>query len=168
VGGVRAGAGIVAEGDAIRLDPDVLPVDVVAFLADARAGLAAAQRNSSEAQSLLAAAESAYHGDFLEEDPYEDWAARLREEARLIYLQVVAVLAARAESGGEYALASRYCLRVLERDPYDEPAHLMLVRVLAAAGSHGEARRCYQTYVTRMREIEVDPRPFSASTRRRA
>ncbi|MFC3894574.1 BTAD domain-containing putative transcriptional regulator [Lentzea rhizosphaerae] len=169
---LRAGAGIVAEGDAIRLDPDVLPVDVVAFLADARAGLAAAQRNSSEAQSLLAAAESAYHGDFLEEDPYEDWAARLREEARLIYLQVVAVLAARAESGGEYALASRYCLRVLERDPYDEPAHLMLVRVLAAAGSHGEARRCYQTYVTRMREIEVDPRPFPGvfigSTRRRA
>ncbi|WP_112272804.1 hypothetical protein [Lentzea terrae] len=70
---LRAGTGIVAEGDAIRLDPDVLPVDVVAFLADARAGLAAAQRNSSEAQSLLAAAESAYHGDFLEEDPYEDW-----------------------------------------------------------------------------------------------
>ncbi|MFS8098585.1 hypothetical protein LFM09_15750 [Lentzea alba] len=165
---LRAGTGIVAEGDAIRMDPDVLPVDVVAFLADARAGLAAAQRNSSEAQSLLAAAESAYHGDFLEEDPYEDWAARLREEARLIYLQVVAVLAARAESGGEFALASRYCLRVLERDPYDEPAHLMLVRVLAAGGSHGEARRCYQTYVTRMREIEVDPRPFTASTRRRA
>ncbi|MET9627395.1 BTAD domain-containing putative transcriptional regulator [Lentzea sp. NPDC006480] len=165
---LRAGTGIVAEGDAIRLDPDVLPVDVVAFLADARAGLAAAQRNSSEAQSLLAAAESAYHGDFLEEDPYEDWAGRLREEARLIYLQVVAVLAARAESGGEYALASRYCLRVLERDPYDEPAHLMLVRVLAAGGSHGEARRCYQTYVTRMREIEVDPRPFTASTPRRA
>jgi ATP/maltotriose-dependent transcriptional regulator MalT/DNA-binding SARP family transcriptional activator len=165
---LRAGTGIVAEGDAIRMDPDVLPVDVVAFLADARAGLAAAQRNSSEAQSLLAAAESAYRGDFLEEDPYEDWAARLREEARLIYLQVVAVLAARAESGGEYALASRYCLRVLERDPYDEPAHLMLVRVLAAAGSHGEARRCYQTYVTRMREIDVDPRPFTGSTRRRA
>lgn len=165
---LRAGTGIVAEGDAIRLDPDVLPVDVVAFLADARAGLAAAQRDSSQAQSLLSAAEAAYHGDFLEEDPYEDWAARLREEARLIYLQVVAVLAARAESGGEFALASRYCLRVLERDPYDEPAHLMLVRVLAAAGSHGEARRCYQTYVTRMREIEVDPRPFTGSTRRTA
>ncbi len=170
---LRAGTGIVAEGDAIRLDPDVLPVDVAAFLADARAGLAAAQRNSSEAQALLSAAEAAYHGDFLEEDPYEDWAARLREEARLIYLQVVAVLAARAEFGGEFALAGRYCLRVLERDPYDEPAHLMLVRVLAAGGSHGEARRCYQTYVTRMREIEVDPRPFAApiiigSTRRRA
>ncbi|MFI6102103.1 BTAD domain-containing putative transcriptional regulator [Lentzea sp. NPDC051213] len=165
---LKAGTGIIAEGDAIRLDPEVLPVDVVAFLADARAGLAAAQRNSSEAQSLLAAAESAYHGDFLEEDPYEDWAGRLREEARLIYLQVVAVLAARAESGGEFALASRYCLRVLERDPYDEPAHLMLVRVLAAGGSHGEARRCYQTYVTRMREIEVDPRPFIGNTRRRA
>ncbi|WP_394616554.1 BTAD domain-containing putative transcriptional regulator [Lentzea sp. JNUCC 0626] len=169
---LRAGAGIVAEGDAIRLDPDVLPVDVVLFLADARAGLAAAARASSEARSLLAAAESAYHGDFLEEGPYEDWAARLREEARLIYLQVVAVLAARAESGGEHALAGRYCLRVLERDPYDEPAHLMLVRVLAAAGSHGEARRSYQTYVTRMREIEVDPRPFPGvlreSTRRRA
>jgi DNA-binding SARP family transcriptional activator len=152
----------------VRLDPSVLPVDVVLFLADARAGLAAAQRKSSEALSLLTAAESAYHGDFLEEDPYEDWAVRLREEARLIYLQVVAVLAEQAERAGEYPLASRYCLRVLERDPYDENAHLTLVRVLAAAGSHGEARRCYQTYVTRMREIEVDPRPFTSNRPRTA
>ncbi|TWP53236.1 transcriptional regulator [Lentzea tibetensis] len=165
---LRAGAGVVAEGDAVRLDPSLLPVDVVLFLADARAGLAAAHRKSSEALSLLTAAESAYHGDFLEEDPYEDWAVRLREEARLIYLQVVAVLAEHAERAGEFPLASRYCLRVLERDPYDENAHLTLVRVLAAAGSHGEARRCYQTYVTRMREIEVDPRPFTANRPRTA
>ena len=41
---LRAGTGIVAEGDAIRLDLDVLPVDVAAFLADARAGLAGRRR----------------------------------------------------------------------------------------------------------------------------
>ena len=37
--------------------------------------------------------------------------------------------------------ASRYLLRLLERDPYDEGAHLALVSALSAARSHGEGRR---------------------------
>jgi DNA-binding SARP family transcriptional activator len=146
---------VVTEGDTVRLDPDVVTVDVLSFLADAGRGL-----RVPEAWPLLRAAEAAYTGDFLEEDPYEDWATELREEARLTYVQVALVLAAHAAETGEHITASRYCLRVLERDQYNEPAHLALVRALAEAGSHGEARRRYRTYVTRMSEIDIEPRPF--------
>ncbi|ONI81434.1 hypothetical protein ALI144C_19045 [Actinosynnema sp. ALI-1.44] len=156
--------GIVVTNGAVRLDPTLASVDVLVFLADAKAGLAAWQQQRSAAVSLLATAEAAFAGDFLEEDPYADWATELREDARLTYLQVAAVLAEYAGQTGDLLAASRYCLRILERDCYDETAHLALIRALVAAGNHGEARRRYRTYVVRMREIDVEPAPFSGST----
>jgi DNA-binding SARP family transcriptional activator len=56
--------------------------------------------------------------------------------------------------------ATRYHLRILERDRYDEPAHLGLVTTLVAAGRHGEARRCFRVYCARMDEIDVESAPF--------
>lgn len=161
--GSRRGAAehcVVTEGDVIRLDPGVVAVDVLSFLADAQRGLHEWRHDRPEAFPLLRAAEAAYTGDFLEEDPYEDWATELREEARLTYVQVAIVLAMHTSDAGEHVTASRYCLRILERDQYHEPAHLALVRALSAAGGHGEARRRYRTYVARMAEIDIEPRPF--------
>jgi ATP/maltotriose-dependent transcriptional regulator MalT len=159
LGSRRGSPCVVAEGETVRLDPDVT-VDVLSFLADAQRGLQAWRLSRAEAWPLLRSAEAAYSGDFLEEDPYEEWASELREEARLTYVQVATVLARHTGEAGEHIMASRYCLRVLERDQYNEPAHLALVRALAAAGSHGEARRRYRTYVARMTEIDIEPRPF--------
>jgi DNA-binding SARP family transcriptional activator len=137
----------------------VVAVDVLSFLTDAHRGLHEWRHDRPEAFPLLRAAEAAYTGDFLEEDPYEDWATELREEARLTYVQVAIVLAMHTSDAGEHVTASRYCLRILERDQYNEPA-LALVRALSAAGGHGEARRRYRTYVVRMAEIDIEPRPF--------
>ncbi len=150
--------GIVADADQVRLDPAVVDVDVLRFLADAKAALSSGRPTTAVA--LLSAAEAAYAGDFLEEDPYADWAAELRENARLTYLQVASALAEHSAATGDHVAASRYCLRILERDCYDETAHLTVIRCLTATGSHGEARRRYRTYVQRMREIEVEPSPF--------
>ena len=103
---------------------------------------------------MLEIAEEAYTGDFLEEDRYEDWAEPLRNEARAVYVDVLRAL---AEATG----AGKYYLRIIERDPYDEPAHLGLVNAFEAAGSHGEALRAYQAYVARMQEIGAEPASFS-------
>ncbi|SMD23807.1 DNA-binding transcriptional activator of the SARP family [Kibdelosporangium aridum] len=146
---------LITENDSVRLDPAVVHVDVTAFLRAATAGL----RDPRDIESLTVA-EAAYTGDFLEEDPYEDWATELRAEARLTYLQVAAALADHCTRAGDHVGASRYCLRILERDRYDEAAHLTLVRALVAVGSHGEARRRYGTYVSRMQEIDVEPVPW--------
>ncbi|HEU5471345.1 MAG TPA: BTAD domain-containing putative transcriptional regulator [Actinophytocola sp.] len=151
---------VVTDGDTVRLDTAVADVDVLNFLTAAHRGLHAWRQEQPEAWTLLQAAETGYTGDFLEEDPYEDWATELREEARLTYIQVATVLAGHTSGIGEHVAASRYCLRILERDQYNEPAHLALVRALASDGSHGEARRRYRTYVARMAEIDVEPRPF--------
>jgi ATP/maltotriose-dependent transcriptional regulator MalT/DNA-binding SARP family transcriptional activator len=143
-----------------------VPIDVEEFLTAAAAGLDRfTSGERAEALSLLASAETAYTGDFLEDDPYEDWAVSLREEARAAYLAVARILARSAAAAGEHDLAVRYHLRVLERDAYDEEAHLGLVATLAAAGRHGEARRRYRIYGQKMDELGIEPTPFPSAGR---
>ena len=117
--------------------------------------LGSARRSGAreEALPLLELAEAAYTGDFLEEDRYEDWAEPLRNEARVAYVDVLRAL-------GETTKAPKYFLRIIDRDPFDEQAHLGLVAALQNAGSHGEARRAYRTYVSRMQEIAAEPASF--------
>jgi DNA-binding SARP family transcriptional activator len=142
-----------------------LQVDVEEFLATAGAGLALLAKGEPEqALVLLTSAEVAYAGDFLEEDRYEDWAVPLREEARAVYLVVSRTLARIAAGAGDHDLAVRYHLRLLERDPYDEEAHIGLVVALAKGGRHGEARRRYRLYTERMAEIGVESAPFPIAT----
>jgi DNA-binding SARP family transcriptional activator len=143
-------------------------VDVEAFLDDASAGLRARDEGDvAGAVPLLKRAEAAYAGDFLEEDLYEDWSVVLREEARTTYVSVAMALADLALSAGDHDGAARYLLRVLARDPYDERAHLHLVTALAAARRHGEARRMYRGYCSRMAEMDVEPAAFPDAAARR-
>lgn len=155
---------LVNEGDAIRLELGPIEIDVESFLDDATTGfrLLRAGREAEGFERLLRA-ESRYAGEFLEEDVYSDWAAPVREEARMAYRQVSGRLAAHSRSTGDADAAVRYLLRSLERDPYDESAHLELVSVLSECGRHGDARRYYRTYCARMEELAVEAAPFPAA-----
>jgi DNA-binding SARP family transcriptional activator len=152
---------VSADKSAVSLDLDHVDLDIIRFL-DTAAAAARALRSGDEpgARTLLEAAEALYGGDFLEEDPYEDWAVSTREEARATYIGIARSLAAAAAEAGDADLATRYYLRILERDAYDESAHLGLVSALRAAGRHGEARRRYGYYAARMEEIAVEAAPF--------
>jgi len=157
---------VVADPECARLDIERVAVDVEAFLSDAAAGLKLRREGRIiEAAERLARAEAAYTGAFLEESPYDDWAVPLREEARAAYIQVLRVLAAAAVPSGDHETAVRCQLRILEHDPFDERAHLDLVSALAAAGSHGEARRRYRDYTARMAQIDVEAAPFPTPQR---
>jgi DNA-binding SARP family transcriptional activator len=152
---------VATEGDAVRVRFEQLDVDVEEFLADAEAGLALLRTGAAaEAVPRLARAESRYGGDFLEEDLYADWSAALREQARAAYLEVAAALADHASAAGDTDAATRFLLRMLEHDPYDERAHLRLVSTFAASGRHGDARRHYRHYCARMDELDVEAAPF--------
>lgn len=154
---------VVNEGEALRLDLAPLEIDVECFLDDAAAGFRLLRAGrETEATERLLRAEARYAGEFLEEDVYVDWAAPLREEARMTYRHVGAGLARQARAAGDADAAVRYLLRSLERDPYDERTHLELVSVLAEFGRHGDARRCYRGYCERMEELAVEAAPFPA------
>jgi DNA-binding SARP family transcriptional activator/Tfp pilus assembly protein PilF len=153
-----------ADRDYLAVDFDHVVVDVEILMHEATAGLALhAAGRAGEAAERLEHAEAVYAGDFLEEDPYEDWAISLREEARAAYVACARCLASDAVAVGDHSAATGYLLRVLERDPYDEQAHLALVSALIAARRHGDARRAYRAYVARMIDVGVEPSAFPSS-----
>jgi DNA-binding SARP family transcriptional activator len=155
---------VKADGDSLRVDIDHVELDVDRFLFAADAALVEHRRGDGEAATgMLASAEAMYIGDVLEDDPYVDWHVGLREEARAAYLAVAAALTERRIAGADHDAAIRLLFRLLEREPYDETSHLRLVALLSRTGRHGEARRRYQHYVDRMRELELEPRSFAAT-----
>lgn len=142
------------------LQVDNLPIDVGRFTATAERGLGLLATNREAAREELAEAEAMFRGEFLGEDPYEDWAAATREETTELYQRVANALAELALEAGEQEAATGFLLRMLERDPWNEAANLRLVSVLADCGRHGEARRAYRRYVGRMQELEIEAAPF--------
>jgi DNA-binding SARP family transcriptional activator len=155
---------VASDRDTLQLDLRHVELDVDRFLThvDEAARLERAGRGE-EALTHWSDAERLYIGEFCEDDVYEDWAVAIREEARAAYGQTVDRLAAAASQDRRDDEAVRLWLRLLERDPYDERAHLALVSALLAAGRAGDARRRYLTYVARVRELGVEPASFPAT-----
>ena len=140
---------------------EAFEVDADRFIRQAERGLKLWKGGDRAAgRSVLEAAEAIYVGDFLEEDLYADWSVTIRVECRSTYLQIAEVLATAFTDEGDHDGASRLYLRILERDEFHEPAHLGLVMAMSSLGRHGAARRLYGQYVSRMRELDVEPAAF--------
>lgn len=157
---------LVSDGGAVSLNRAQVSVDVEDFLTQAAAALDGDRAGEPAATARLAAAVAAHTGDFLEDDPYQDWVGALAEEVRAAHVALLRALTRRMRDAGDTDAVVRYMLRVLEYDCYDEEAHCSLVGVLLDAGRLGQARRHYQNYASRMAEIGVRPRPLSELTSR--
>ncbi|MFG2051071.1 tetratricopeptide repeat protein [Micromonospora sp. NPDC048935] len=147
---------IIAAHPSLALDVAHVELDVEEFLAEAAHGLRLAEQGATEdARATLLLAEHRYRGDFLEDEPYDDWSRPTRDEARRVYLRVVRKLAALAHGVGEIDEAIRHLGRALELEPHDEGVHGEFIRTLTAAGRHGEAAQAYRRYVEAMSAIGV-------------
>jgi DNA-binding SARP family transcriptional activator len=154
---------LISDRESLRLDERNLEVDVDAFFETAERGRALLRSGSAEqGLALLRAAEARYVGELLEDQPYAEWAIGIREEARSEFMSIAATLAEADVAAGDHDGAARWNLRIIEQDPYNEPAHLSLVRSMVAVGRHGTARRLYGVYVARMSELDVEPEAFPA------
>jgi len=158
---------LVTDGSGVWLDQALVDVDVERFIEQADAALEAHRQRRDDALVRLVAAEAAYTGEFLEDDPYQEWAASLAEEVRATHAALLRALVQRLRRAGELDEMARYTLRLLDKDGYDEGAHLDFVGALLDAGRHGEARRRYRTYVRAMTELGVEPKPFETGMRSR-
>jgi DNA-binding SARP family transcriptional activator/tetratricopeptide (TPR) repeat protein len=153
----------VGEGPLVTIDGAVslnraqVSVDLEDFLTRATAALDADRAKEPDATARLEAAVTAHTGNFLEDDPYQEWAGALAEEVRATHVALLRALAARLREVGDTDAVVRYTLRLLEQDYYDEEAHLILIGALLDARRLGQARRHYHNYVRRMKEIDVPP-----------
>jgi DNA-binding SARP family transcriptional activator len=148
-----------------RLDPGVrLWLDVEEFERHVEAGRQleqTAQATAATAEYELAA--SLYQGDFLAEDPYEEWPVLTRERLRLAYLDTLDRLSHLYFTQAQYAACASLCQRILERDPCREDAHRRLMRCYSRQGQTHLALRQFRACAdSLMDELGVEPAPTTA------
>ncbi|HEX6383971.1 MAG TPA: AAA family ATPase [Anaerolineae bacterium] len=120
-------------------------IDVDAFWdAVARGQYWARRRRWGLAIAAFRKAEDLYHGDYLEEDPYEDWAIGVRERTREAYLDALAHLAECLARIGQYHQAAAKCEKILANDPVRESIYRQLMVYQYRLGRRAQALRTYE------------------------
>jgi DNA-binding SARP family transcriptional activator len=111
-----------------------------------------------EAIEQYGTAEGLYHGEFLEEDLYEEWPVVQRQQLLNQYSSLVDKLSESYFQNRQYAAAVHFCQKILAKDRCYEAAHRMLMQCYLAQGLRHLAIRQYQTCIRALRE-EVDIEP---------
>lgn len=147
---------------AYRLHPNLhLWLDVDEFERHVQAGCAmeAAGQFAAAAAGYEVAA-GLYQGDFLADDPYEEWPVLHRERLRLAYLDTLDRLGRIYFSQGRYAACATLCQLLLARDNCREDAHCRLMRCYSRQGQRHLALRQYQVCVRALHDdLGVAPAP---------
>jgi DNA-binding SARP family transcriptional activator/CheY-like chemotaxis protein len=130
---------LVAEGETLAVDPQVVWVDAIAFEE-------AAQSGTPEGLSRAAAL---YTGDLLDglnlrEMAFEDWLVVERERYRELAYDVLTRLLKHQADTGDTEAAILTAGRLLGLDPLQEAVHRMLIRLYVRQGRRGAAQRQYQ------------------------
>jgi DNA-binding SARP family transcriptional activator len=111
-----------------------------------------------------------YRGDLLEEfslagsAAFEEWVLLHRERYRRLAMQALRRLTAHYGQEGEHELALQYAWRQVELDPWQEEAHVKVMRLLALNGQRCAALTQYETYRRLLRE-ELGIEPAEETTR---
>lgn len=153
---------VVYVGGAYRISRDLrLWLDVDEFSSRVESG-----RRSEDAGDIGTAtrdyefAGGLYRGDFLADDPYEDWAALTRERLRLAYLGALGRLSNLYFNAGHYTACGSLCQRIIERDPCREDAHRRLMRCYSRQDQSHLALVQYRMCARALAEelgVETDP-----------
>ena len=114
---------------------------------------------AAAAQAYRAAA-VLYRGELCEDDPYEEWVIRPREELRETYLLLLEELTDCLLHIGATFEAIELCERGLARDRTREGLYVQLMRSHAAAGHLAEALQAYERCRRALADaLGVDPGP---------
>lgn len=99
-------------------------------------------------------------GEFLSEEPYEEWAMQAREEWRECHLSVLSELAECLALRGRYTEAVEVCDRALGLDRFVEELNRRLVLYYYCAGEQGQALRAFRDYARMLEEeLGIVPSP---------
>jgi hypothetical protein len=122
---LRMAAGDVVErsGKSLVLSSS-LTVDINEFVAEVDRSRAAAKKNRALAVSIAQSAMARYRGDFLPDDPYEDWAEEPRQRARTMMIGLLDLCAKDAAERGDLDELRRIVEQSIEFNPYDDARYL--------------------------------------------
>jgi len=149
---VAAHGGYALDRSRVRIDADDFE-DVVAD------GLRAqAQGRDDDAIASLRRAIALYGGDFLEEEPYAEWALEERERLRALAARGGRALLGLLRARGENELGLACARWVSELDRFDTDVQRDLIELCVAQGRRSEAKRRYGVLRARMlQEFGMEP-----------
>ena len=104
-----------------------------------------------------------YQGDFLPDEPYEEWAVLPRERLRLAHLDMLDRLSHIYFSQGHYASCATLCQLILAQDNCREDAHCRLMRCYSRQSQYHLAVRQYEVCASSLL-TELDIKPSTATT----
>lgn len=130
---------------------------------ESRIGSGRSAERQNETTHAIAAYEQAtalYSGDYLEDQPYADWAAAERDRLRLLYLDGLNHLADLRLAHHEVEAALELTESVLRREPCDEVALRRALRCHALAGNRALVAQRYHRYIQDVQhELGLPPSP---------
>jgi DNA-binding SARP family transcriptional activator len=105
-----------------------------------------------------------YQGDFLADDPYEEWPVLTREHLLLTYLDALDRLSGLYFGQHQYGACVALSRQLVQRDPCREEAQRRLMRCYARLGQPHLALRQFQACADALhRELGVEPDPATAA-----
>ena len=149
-----AGA-LIAESDAVCLDPAAVAVDVERF-----EGLI-----GQDDRQALEAAVGLYKGELLEglalkEEAFEAWLRTERERYRGLMVDGLIRLVDHCETAKDTGAGVKFATRLLALDPLNEIVHCTLMRAYAAQGRYDAALKQFEVCKDVLRrELGVEPQP---------
>jgi DNA-binding SARP family transcriptional activator len=103
-------------------------------------------------------AEALYRGDYLEDEPYEEWTLLRRETLKDLYLIVLGKLADNSLVSEDAIGAIIYSQKILARDSCREDAYRRMMRCYSRLGQRNRALRWYEICRQTVRgELDADP-----------
>lgn len=141
---------LVANDHLVELDTSDIEIDLIVARRDCAGALAGTPTDR------LARVATSFRGEFLEglelpdSHPFHTWSLAQREDARRLHAQVLGALIARGSDDPTVSLA--HARKLAELDPFDEPSHCTLLRLLVAAGRHREADEEFEATARRLKE----------------
>lgn len=118
------------------------------------------REESARAKADFEAAIELYGGEFLADDPYEEWAIVTREQLRLSYLDCLDQLSRLRFNSGDYSGCIEVCSKILVCDNCREDVHRRLMRSYSRQGQLQLALRQYHTCAAILRrELHLSPAP---------
>ncbi|MGH3106435.1 MAG: ATP-binding protein [Rubrobacteraceae bacterium] len=99
-------------------------------------------------------------GEFLAEDPYEDWAVEAKQEWRQSQLSVFSLLSECTARKGRFTEAIEACENALALERYSDEFHRRLMLYRYCSGEQGLALRAYREYARALEEqLNAVPSP---------
>lgn len=145
-----------------QLDLSMVWVDADAFESVVRTAVAAAVRGDTrEADRAAGRAADLYRGDFLRDDPYEEWAHSERNRLHGMLETPLRMLVDARMAAGDLEGAAAYAERLARHEPLDADVQRVVLELWLRQGRRGKALRHYDMFCARVRRAFGQPAPFT-------